>query len=268
MAQQTKSTHRAHCQVCGRLQAVIATTGRIAKHGYTVKGWGFFHGTCTGSDYPPLQKERDLTDSICRALTEHAAENDRAAEAFRTGKQIPLMVRGQRKGKDYERISWVDATPLQQRDEVNRLVWSCENAARAARAHVEYMKKLAEQVHGTDLLPIVKVERVAPVLPTVDTKAGTVSGTYPTKAARQADLDKLSKRYEAARKVLSDLYLRSGEGRREDKEATALYYGAMYLHEWRPKHSALALKLYGDAAREVVQQIEELVRAREAVKNA
>jgi hypothetical protein len=31
MAQQTKSTHQAHCQVCGRLQAVMAHTGRIAK---------------------------------------------------------------------------------------------------------------------------------------------------------------------------------------------------------------------------------------------
>lgn len=268
MAQQTKSTHQGHCQVCGRLQAIMTVGGMLAKHGYQVKGWGYFRGVCRGSDTYSLEHDRTLCDRICEALTSYAAEQDRAAEAFRTGKQIPLFVRGKYlpQKKDYERIDWAQGTELQQRDEVNRLVWSCEGEARHARAHVDHMQKLAARVHGQALVEIKKVERVVPVQPTVDVKAGTVSGVYTTKAARQADLDKLQREYEACRKVLSDLYLRD-PARHSNKKATDLYYGAHSLSQWRAKHSALALELYPQAV-EVVQQIEALVRAREAVKNA
>lgn len=269
MAQQTKSTHRAHCQVCGRLQAVIPASGRLAKHGYTVKGWGYFVGTCTGSGYRPIQQDRHLTDKVCTALTQHAEKMSKLEEAYRTGTQVPKTAQVRVAGKkDYMHIAWDDATELQRRDTVRALVWSCEREARHARAHVQYMLKLAEQVHGTDPLPIKKVERVAPVAPKVDTKAGTVSGVYTTKAARQADLDKLQQRYEVCKKVLDRLYLGMGTVERADnKPATELYYGVHSLSQWRPKHSAQALKLYPQSA-EVVQEIEQLVRTREAVKNA
>lgn len=268
MAKQTKSTHQAHCQVCGRLQAVMAVGGMLAKHGYTVKGWGYFKGVCQGSDTYPLEQDRTLTDSTCKALTEYAADSDRAAEGFRTGKQIPLFCTGDydRAAKDYKRVDWADATEYQRTQTVNRLVWSCENEARAARAHVEYMQKLAQQVHGTDLLPIKKVVHFAPAAPSVDTKAGKVTGVYATKAARQADLDKLSRRYETLRYQMNKLYLATPRDQ-QTKEATAFYYGVQSLSQWRPKHSALALKLYPQAA-ELVQEIEELAKTREAIKNA
>jgi hypothetical protein len=268
MAQQTKSTHRGHCQVCGRLQAVMSVSGVLAKHGYQVKGWGYFHGVCQGSDTYPLEHDRTLCDRICETLTSHAAEQAKAAEAFRTGKQTPQFVWGKYlpEKRDYERIDWAQGTELQQRDEVNRLVWLCENEARHARAHVDCMQKLAARVHGQALVEIKKVERVVPVQPTVDVEAGKVTGVYATKAARQADLNKLQREYEACRKVLSNLYLRSPD-RHSDKEATSLYYGVSSLSQWRPKHSALALRLYPQAA-EVVQRIEALAKTREAVKNA
>jgi len=273
MAQQVKSTHRGHCQICGRLQAVQAPKGMLAKHGYTVKGWGYFRGVCQGSDRLPLQQERKHTDATCAAVTAHAEHMDKLAEQYRTGERLPTEAKTGKRVFDQKLGYHVDeygpfaeATVYAQEEAVKRAVWSCEQEARQARGYVDSMQKLAAKVHGTALLPIKVEPKAAPVAPTVDVKAGTVSGVYTTKAARQADLDRLSRQYEAARKVLQDLYLRSNL--RDDKKATELYYGVYSLSHWRTKHSELALKLYGDAARAAVEQIEALVKAREAVKNA
>lgn len=54
-----KHTHRGHCQLCDRLQAVHPITGMLAKHGYT-KQWGFFQGTCPGSGHAPYEHSAEL----------------------------------------------------------------------------------------------------------------------------------------------------------------------------------------------------------------
>ena len=54
-----KATHKGTCQVCGRVQAINAKTGMLAKHGYTVE-WGWFEGTCRGSDHLPFEKSCEL----------------------------------------------------------------------------------------------------------------------------------------------------------------------------------------------------------------
>lgn len=51
-------THKGHCQLCDRLQAVNNKTGLLAKHGYT-KQWSYFSGTCPGSDHRPYEKSCD-----------------------------------------------------------------------------------------------------------------------------------------------------------------------------------------------------------------
>lgn len=56
-------THRGHCQICDRIQAVNVKTGRIAKHGYNVR-WDFYSGTCPGSDHLPYEKSADLLPLI------------------------------------------------------------------------------------------------------------------------------------------------------------------------------------------------------------
>lgn len=275
MAQQVKSTHRGHCQICGRLQAVQAPKGLLAKHGYTVKGWGYFMGTCQGSDKLPLQVERKHTDSTCAAVAAHAERMDKLAEQYRTGAKLPEQAKTGKRVLDQKLGYHVDEygpfgeqNQYHQEQAVAREVAHCEMEARHACGYVRDMQKLAAEVHGTELLPIIKLVAVPVVNPTVDVKKGTVTGVYKTKAARQADLDRLSRQYETARKVLQDLYLRSGDDIRKDKKATELYYGVYSLAHWRTKHSELALKLYGDAARAAVEQIEALVKAREAVKNA
>ena len=60
-------THTGTCQICERRQAVNVKTGRIAKHGYTVD-WGFFSGTCPGSDHLPYEKSCDLIPAVIVSL--------------------------------------------------------------------------------------------------------------------------------------------------------------------------------------------------------
>jgi len=75
----TKHTHKGTCQICGSTQAVSTTSGLIAKHGYTTR-WGFFSGTCRGSNNLPLQISCDMVQASADSaksygikLTEKAA---------------------------------------------------------------------------------------------------------------------------------------------------------------------------------------------------
>jgi len=54
-----QATHQGTCQICGRIHKVDNQYGTIAKHGYT-KRFGFFSGTCEGSDHLPLEVSSDL----------------------------------------------------------------------------------------------------------------------------------------------------------------------------------------------------------------
>lgn len=65
-----KATHNGTCQACGRLQA---SKGSVAKHGYTVKGFGFFHGVCFGSHHVPMEVGQEVTVSTIAKLLEGAA---------------------------------------------------------------------------------------------------------------------------------------------------------------------------------------------------
>lgn len=53
-----KATHTGTCQICGRPQKL--PSDMLAKHGYKVAGYGFFVGTCHGSDSLPYEKSCDL----------------------------------------------------------------------------------------------------------------------------------------------------------------------------------------------------------------
>jgi hypothetical protein len=55
-----KATHRGHCQVCNRTQNIQARNGLVAKHGYLVAGYGFFNGTCPGSEHLPLELDKSM----------------------------------------------------------------------------------------------------------------------------------------------------------------------------------------------------------------
>ena len=74
------ATHNGTCQVCGRVQAVHPITGHLAKHGYTTR-WGFFSGTCPGSDHKPFEVSKALIESaIARAKDAAVTLREQAAE--------------------------------------------------------------------------------------------------------------------------------------------------------------------------------------------
>jgi hypothetical protein len=69
-----KATHAGHCQACGRLQKL--PSGRLAKHGYTVRG-GFFSGICRGAGYLPIEVS---CDQVVRYIAEAMQELETVTE--------------------------------------------------------------------------------------------------------------------------------------------------------------------------------------------
>jgi hypothetical protein len=53
----TPKNKSGHCQICDRYQKI--PKGLLAKHGYS-REYGFFNGTCHGSDHPPYEHSCDL----------------------------------------------------------------------------------------------------------------------------------------------------------------------------------------------------------------
>jgi len=74
----TKATHNGTCQACGRKQAVKAN-GLLAQHGYTVD-YGYFNGTCSGSDYRPLEQDTAHNKRVVNSIRDWAKEQDMLAD--------------------------------------------------------------------------------------------------------------------------------------------------------------------------------------------
>jgi hypothetical protein len=77
-----KATHKGYCQGCGADQMLPG--GVLSKHGYTVE-WGFFSGTCPGSNWKPFETHTDLIERFIAGAEEKKAE----AEAFIARLQAP-----------------------------------------------------------------------------------------------------------------------------------------------------------------------------------
>jgi hypothetical protein len=89
--QQQLHTHRGHCQLCGRVQAIDVKTGLVAKHGYTVER-GYFSGQCPGSDVMNLHVARDLADKHIATARREAADHTELANRYeqRTAHPSPV----------------------------------------------------------------------------------------------------------------------------------------------------------------------------------
>lgn len=74
-------THRGHCQVCLRIQAIDVETGLIAKHGYVVRNQSF-RGECSGSNFPTLHMKRNLTDAVILAYRHREADYKAIADSL------------------------------------------------------------------------------------------------------------------------------------------------------------------------------------------
>lgn len=151
----TKATHNGTCQCCGRVQAL--TPNGIAKHGYTTE-YGFFNGTCRGSDNQPLELDTALNVATVAGLREWAA--DRKAEAEGDITEVPVTVRELRRdGSRRERTVMMDRVAFEAKhpaytkfdDAVARRRVTLARMAEQAVAQARELADLATLVHGNPL---------------------------------------------------------------------------------------------------------------------
>lgn len=173
-----KSTHQGNCQACGRIQAIQlfeavdstkflddAKNGTIAKHGYRVKGWGFFNGVCHGSHHKPLQVERTYADQIIASLRTAADMDDQlivrlyrsdfTPATCHTGKTLVSAPDAKgRRHRHPELVDWKDATQYQRENEVALQIRNLKADAKNARDHAKQLEDLADRLFGTAVLAI------------------------------------------------------------------------------------------------------------------
>ena len=146
----SKATHNGTCQACGRVQAVNAKTGLLAKHGYTTD-YGFFNGTCGGSDRPPLEIATDLNVQTVAALIEFAVEREAKAEGEIT--KVPVTIRE----KFEKRTEWMTREQFEANGHrrfdyaVEQLRYKLRCAAANIRKDAAMLEAMREKVHGQPL---------------------------------------------------------------------------------------------------------------------
>lgn len=143
------TTYLGHCQACGRLQAVHVHTGKIAKHGYTTD-YGFFNGTCNGSDHLPMEQDILITNRQIELLRGRAGEltAESQRETFET---LPFRVteRDARTGRRKPRV--LHLTPEEHAAD-NRFYGKWEHAENSHRQSLarqaEYLTGIARELEG------------------------------------------------------------------------------------------------------------------------
>ena len=153
----TSTQIRGHCQMCGRQQAV---RGGIAAHGYTVAN-GWFQGVCQGHRYAPMEKRRAETDSMIVEILEQAAALRIKADETLAGKHDPVEYQtGFMRTVEGKRVPatelFAEASEYKQQDIRTKLAWNMTMRAKAGEDFAQYMGKLADKVHGTELAVVAK----------------------------------------------------------------------------------------------------------------
>jgi len=151
-------THKGTCQLCGRTHAVNNKTGVIAKHGYTVD-YGFFNGTCGGSDFLPLQKDREELDLQVKAWERIA--NKQLETTISDIKSVPVQGRqnGVWKTVLMTESEYVEAhlaqhyAPNFERAAKIQLA-NIHSRAQGLLDHSADMKALADKILGTELFSV------------------------------------------------------------------------------------------------------------------
>ena len=155
----TASTHTGTCQACGRRQAVHVKTGMIAKHGYTTE-YGFFNGTCGGSDQLPLELDTAVNVGTVAAMIKFAdgqqakaeGEISKVAVEVRTGLRDKYG-RPEYVTKFMDRAEYEATQPRYTSfdDAVERVHISLRRMAERVRADAADLDDLRGRVHGQPL---------------------------------------------------------------------------------------------------------------------
>lgn len=277
----TTHTHRGTCQACGRIHAVDNTSKLVAKHGYKVT-FGYFHGVCPGGrGYKPAEFDVSLTHKVIVDCTEQAKEQDQLAAALRNGitvpetfdrwnaakiiqKKNPWVLRYDARG-GYDTLPIAEATPDERKRAIDGAIYKHESTAKGLREHAKALVALVLPRFGQSLFDANEV-KPEPVQAVVDIKAAKVTGSFATKQARKDALTKISREFEIQKRALHDLCLDVPHAERTAAQ-DEVYWGPSELHNWRPRHSAQALKVFPQS-KDIIARIEELYKAREAVKAA
>jgi len=159
----TKATHNGTCQACGRSQAFYR--GTVAKHGYQVKGWGFFHGVCRGAENKPLEQEKTITEATIKFLREtYAPQADQYALDLESGKKEPKFyvdkwIQDDPNNKwrgHYEKtqVARADLSEGVVRSQIKAAILNAQSDAKHARAHADGLVRLIADRHGKPLMPI------------------------------------------------------------------------------------------------------------------
>jgi hypothetical protein len=171
-----KHTHRGTCQACGAHQAiaaksVTATSRTIAKHGYTVD-YGYFSGTCQGSDHLPAEFDVALTHKTIAGCTQEAERLEKLAADYDARTARPAMF--ERWDPTVEHVSQGGfrhrgtnvSLPIEQATE-QELLKAQDNAsrhcafqARGLRRHVEMLRAAVLPRLGEEPYPVVRAEKV------------------------------------------------------------------------------------------------------------
>lgn len=176
----TKTQLRGNCQCCGRDQAVLATTGTLAKHGYTVKG-GWFQGVCSGHHHRAMQDDRSVTDRIVAEVRSQVAELRKTAQAYRVGTAHPARIAkaSARPGEDAT-IAWDEAPDWMRNDARRSAIYALENRAAAGEHFANDLEALANAMHGQPLREEKVSAGPAPILAgerRISTKRGVLTAT-------------------------------------------------------------------------------------------
>lgn len=138
-----RATHNGTCQICGNEQAVNAKSGKIAKHGYTVE-WGYFEGTCPGSDELPLQKGEAAARDMMLHLDNQAERDDENARG--TIEKVTVLTRDLRKRRvtvdreGYEELGYLrswDSIVSMERKRLKRQAEMCRKMCREIEQRIE-----------------------------------------------------------------------------------------------------------------------------------
>ncbi len=159
-------THKGHCQVCLRIQAIDTTRGTVADHGYRVK-LGSFQGSCSGSGKLSLHTSRVVTDEQIAALFIRARDSAKLAadlragivkpEKAQTGERIKHVDSRGRIEWEVVRVPFAEATPQYQQWAINAEVFAADSAAKNALAHKLMLQQWATKIYDKQT-PAYRVE--------------------------------------------------------------------------------------------------------------
>jgi hypothetical protein len=151
------ATHNGTCQACGRVQAIRAN-GLLAKHGYTTE-YGFFNGTCSGSDHPPLELQTGHNEQVVIRLREWADKQ----EAVAAGEilEVPVTRRKYINGKTIKTIEALDQAAYEAdrslygrwEHAVESYRYQLRGSASQARISADELVRLRSEVHGQPVKP-------------------------------------------------------------------------------------------------------------------